>query len=211
MSVPFIFGDIETTGLNAGENVTLEVALLAVNEDLEVVERLHVLIRPGSWSVLDDMDPFVWEMHTTNGLLSAVAREGVTRRDAAQQIADFFGRHGDRSTLFAGNSPHAVDVPFLRVLLQSIGGNNWPLSHRNLDMTAVQYGMTAAGLPFPNSAKAAHGTSHRAMDDAEGALNQLRVLRAVYAPIVDWLTAENARPLQTIEETIGDFRREVLV
>ena len=47
------------------------------------------------------------------------------------------------------------------------------------------------------------------MDDAEGALNQLLALRSVYAPIVDWLKADNARPLQTIEDTITAFRREV--
>lgn len=93
--IHLIWLDLETTGLDPKKERILEVGVRITNEQLNVLASFsEVLSCPRE--VLLDMDPFVWGMHTKNGLLPEVlqARLEVGRAGVrmAAALASIRGR-----------------------------------------------------------------------------------------------------------------------
>lgn len=88
------FVDVETTGIDPNKGDLLEVALVIVDDDLNELATKSVIVNPitplsiEQWRA--NLDPFIQEMHSKNGLLDAiVAGEGVRLHEAQEMLINF--------------------------------------------------------------------------------------------------------------------------
>lgn len=209
--------DLETTGLDVRKDSILEVfARVVDSDDLDhTIDTFHALIKPSSWSWLDNAPKIIWEMHSTSGLLLACQTEGVGAWKVAEDLRAFLiknaSKKADRLTI-TGNSPHAVDRPFLAALLDewsisrdktSWGGLDSFVTHRHIDVTAIAQGLDLLGFVVPPIMLRRAENAHRAQADVDHCLAQLRALRDAYRPLLDVLAAPSPRSLQGIQEALG--------
>ena len=67
-SAPLVWIDCEMTGLHPQVDELVEVAVLITDAELNILdEGIDLVIRPSA-AALEQMDPFVRDMHTTSGL-----------------------------------------------------------------------------------------------------------------------------------------------
>jgi oligoribonuclease len=167
------------TGLDPVKDALVEVAVLVTDFELTVLgEGLDLVIKPPA-DALDQMDPYVREMHTSSGLLSQLD-SGVTVAEAEQQVLDHVRRHcpdGSRPPL-AGNTVGtdrifiARDMPMLDSFLH----------YRVVDVSSIKelarrwYPRTYYNAPPKRG-------NHRALADIQESIEELRYYRAtVFVP-----------------------------
>ena len=108
-SAPLVWIDCEMTGLHPQVDELVEGAVLITDAELNILdEGIDLVIRPSA-AALEQMDPFVRDMHTTSGLLPELA-EGLETADIALM--------GDRLERL----PQALDLArrTVRVMRQNI-------------------------------------------------------------------------------------------
>lgn len=156
-----VFLDLETTGLDPISDRILEVAALAVEpapppEYLRPLRGVCSVIKPSPGIQLN-MDSYVQNMHTRNGLLAAVEAEGVPLGEAQKELCAFLASEKGPHTL-AGNSVH-FDLGFLRSWMPVAAEH---FSHRLLDVSAISLARHAVGL---SDCPIHAGDAHRAQGD----------------------------------------------
>jgi len=183
--------DCEMTGLDLGADALVEVAALVTDSELNVVgDGIDLVISPPT-EALEQMDPFVREMHTSSGLLEQL-EGGVTLEEAERQVLEFLGQYcpeGTRPPL-AGNSVGtdraflARDMPALERFLH----------YRIVDVSSIK---ELARRWYPRAyynAPAKRG-NHRALADIQESIEELRYYRAAIFVPLPGPTSEEARLL----------------
>ena len=98
--------DCEMTGLDLGADALIEVAALVTDFDLNVLgDGVDLIIKPPS-SAIEQMNDYVREMHTSSGLLDALA-DGIAMAEAESQVLDYIREHcpdGSRPPLAAASA-----------------------------------------------------------------------------------------------------------
>jgi oligoribonuclease len=126
--------DMEMTGLDPEVCVPLQLAVVVTTADLVEVEAIEFTI----WQPeehLARMEPYVREMHTTNGLLEAVRRSTTSPLDAERKTLAMIARHvkpGDG--VLAGNSIHQ-DRRFMARYFPVLNGY---LHYRMVDVSTLK-------------------------------------------------------------------------
>lgn len=70
----FIWTDLETTGLDPADDEILALGMIITDNAFKEITRFERVIHvPAGWKAMREMDPYVLEMHTKNGLLEKVA------------------------------------------------------------------------------------------------------------------------------------------
>lgn len=160
--------DLETTGLDPAKCVVLEVAYAVASLerpfDPEVYGQMtvHHVRREG-----DDVDPFVVDMHTKNGLWAECQGARFTMRDVEEhlltivpEIADW----EDKPTL-AGNCV-GFDHGFLKRYAPKLAAR---FHYRYYDVSSVKLFCRSLGM-----ARLDGGESHRAADDVQESIEHAR-------------------------------------
>jgi len=166
--------DCEMTGLDLTKDALIEVAALVTDFELNVLgEGVDVVVKPPAES-LEQMDPFVRDMHTASGLLVELDN-GVTVNEAEQLVLDYIKEHcpdGSRPPL-AGNTIGtdrmflARDMPELETFLH----------YRVVDVSSIK---ELARRWYPRAyfnAPPKRG-NHRALADIQESIEELRYYRA---------------------------------
>ena len=173
----FICIDLETTGLDYDKCCIIEAGLVVADENLEVIAADSWLVAPVT--DLSEMDDFVREMHTHNGLL-----------------ADLDGGEDEYSYLVTPAGPGYVEVKILQWLAaleleegafpmfgSSIGFDRRMLSihmpdleawfhYRNIDMSTIK---EVAKIWRPDLKWKPKGSkAHRVLDDCLATLDEAR-------------------------------------
>ena len=87
-SAPLVWIDCEMTGLHPQVDELVEVAVLITDAELNILdEGIDLVIRP-SEAALEQMDPFVRDMHTTSGLLPEL-EHGLTLENATARVMEY--------------------------------------------------------------------------------------------------------------------------
>jgi len=171
--------DCEMTGLDPTKDALVEVAVLVTDFDLAVLgEGLDLVIKPPV-EALDQMVPFVREMHTSSGLLDQLD-SGVTVAEAEEQVLRYVREHcpeGSRPPL-AGNTV-GTDRIFLTRDMPTLDAF---LHYRVVDVSSIK---ELARRWYPRTyynAPAKRG-NHRALADIQESIEELRYYRAtVFVP-----------------------------
>ena len=94
------------TGLDPATEVIVEIATLITDDELNVIAEGPDLVISQPEAVLVAMDPFVVEMHTSSGLLTAIRQSTITLDQAGTQTLEFIKKHvpEPRTIPLCGNS-----------------------------------------------------------------------------------------------------------
>ena len=180
----FLWLDLETTGLDPDKCRILEWAAVLANDgpdgDMSAVEEYTGVIGFGCsaygagfkdlGAAMAEMDPFVVNMHTKNGLIQECTDSTDTLEEAESFLLGLAAELGaPRSIILAGASVH-FDLSFLRVHMPRFAEL---LSHRCFDVSTLKMAEQSwAGAPF------AKAKAHRALPDILESLQQAAVIRA---------------------------------
>lgn len=185
--------DLETTGLDPEEDDILELAYVLtefrfpffeVTDQRAGVTRASYLVSGrGARHLLNGTcPPFIQEMHTKSGLVAALQNEKASKTSLETVNADLLTLAQDWPTdkgervMIAGNSCH-LDLAFLRKHLPEFAEK---LSFRTFDASGFYRVCLSAGMPpLPK-----HEETHRAMDDALGAITFMRTC-------IGWMRSSN--------------------
>jgi oligoribonuclease len=191
MSDRLVWIDCEMTGLDPVADALVEVAALVTDFDLNVLgDGVDLIIRPPD-EALEQMVPFVRDMHTSSGLLDELA-SGTTLQQAEQQVLDLVRSHcpeGSRPPL-AGNSVGtdrlfiARDMPDLDALLH----------YRIVDVSSIKE-LARHWYPKAYFAAPAKRGNHRALADIQESIEELRYYRAAVFTEPPGPSSEQAREL----------------
>ncbi len=165
--------DCEMTGLDLVNDALVEVAALVTDFDLNVLgEGVDIVIKPPA-AALEQMDPFVHQMHTSSGLLTELA-EGLSLESAEQQVLDYIKSvcpAGSRPPL-AGNSV-GTDRGFLARDMHELDAF---LHYRIVDVSSIKE-LSRRWFPRAYYNAPAKAGGHRALADIRESIEELRYYR----------------------------------
>ncbi|MBE8232115.1 MAG: oligoribonuclease [Endozoicomonadaceae bacterium] len=186
----FLFGDIETGGLNGRlENGKLgmeyypifELAFVLTDTDLEPIGEPLVLVVHQSESEIAKSDPWALEAHTKSGLLKKVRQSDLSLEQAENKVLELLHSHGiesyDRKSsngvIFVGNSI-MLDRDFMLCQMPKI--HNY-MHYRQLDISSLALAARAWKPELEKDAIAHKKYSHEALADIQESIDELKVYK----------------------------------
>jgi oligoribonuclease len=175
MATIYVVFDFETSGINPLTNRVLEIGALHINmQTLEVLGRFQAVagIPQVALDALN-MDDFVLNMHTENGLFAeVVAKEPEGAFELDLKLAKWFEEigAGPRDIILCGNSIH-FDRGFMECwMIQSFKF----LSHRVVDTSSI----LTCYKEWVSDKR--HTAAHRAIADCEASLEVLKWAKPIF-------------------------------
>lgn len=169
-----IWIDCEMTGLDIVRDALVEVAAVVTDSELNVLgDGADVVITP-TVEALEQMDPFVRDMHTTSGLLEALPG-GTTLADAQEQVLAYLREwvpEANKAPL-AGNSV-GTDKAFLERDMPDLVGH---LHYRVIDVSSIKE-LARRWYPRIYFASPEKTGGHRALADILESIDELRYYRS---------------------------------
>lgn len=179
MNDRLVWIDCEMTGLDLGADALIEVAALVTDFDLNVLgEGVDVVIRPPA-EALEQMDPFVRDMHTKSGLLEELDA-GMELGEAQGRVLDYIRSEcaADSRPPLAGNTV-ATDRAFLARDMADLEAF---LHYRIVDVSSIKE-LARRWYPRAYFNSPAKVGGHRALADIQESIEELRYYReAVFVP-----------------------------
>lgn len=185
---PLVWIDCEMTGLNVREDALIEVAVVITDGDLRIVDKgIDVLITPPA-AALENMSDFVRTMHTSSGLLDALA-DGLSLEEASGRVLDYIRRFvpGKGKAILAGNSV-GTDKMFLEAHMPAVIDH---LHYRLVDVSSIKELAKRWHRRAFENAPVKHG-GHRALADILESIQELEYYRRVLFP-AEPVTAARAK------------------
>lgn len=168
-----VWVDCEMTGLDLTTDALVEVAVLVTDPQLQVLGHgVDVVIKPSAQAV-DQMGDFVRTMHSTSGLLTALAG-GLSMRDAEQRVLDYVREFvpEPRKAPLAGNTVH-TDRAFLA---RDMAEFESYVHYRNVDVSSIKE-LVRRWYPRVYYQSPAKSGNHRALADIQESIEELRYYR----------------------------------
>ncbi len=179
MTDRLVWIDCEMTGLLVESDALVEVAALVTDFELNVLgEGLDVVIKPPA-AALEQMVPFVRDMHTSSGLLEEL-EGGITLAEAEEQVLAYVREHcaeGSRPPL-AGNTV-GTDRLFISRDMPELDAF---LHYRVVDVSSIKE-LSRRWYPRTYFNSPTKRGNHRALADIQESIEELRYYReAVFVP-----------------------------
>jgi oligoribonuclease len=189
-----VWMDLEMTGLDHTSDVIVEIATLITDDDLEIVAEGPDIVVHAPDGVLEQMDPFVVEMHTRSGLLEEIRTSTVTLEEAGAATLEFIKTHvpEPRSVPLCGNSI-GTDRRFLAAYLPEIEEH---LHYRSIDVSSVKELVKRWYPEVDTNRPHGHG-SHRALDDIRESVREMAFYR-------EYVFVDEARTPPPPDDTVDD-------
>jgi oligoribonuclease len=172
--------DLEMTGLDHQSDVIVEIATLITDDDLNIIAEGPDLVIHQPAGKLALMDQFVVDMHTRSGLLPEIEQSTISLEEAGAATLAFLKTWipEARTVPLCGNSI-GTDRRFLAAYLPDI--ENY-LHYRSVDVSSIKE-LVRRWYPAVRQQRPNKQGSHRALDDIQESINELRFYREhVFAP-----------------------------
>jgi oligoribonuclease len=163
--------DYETTGLDPLKGQPLELAMLMVNDDLDILDEMTMLIKPDPRIRWDDLDPKVYQMHRDSGLMEAIdAGEGLKRKRLVEEaFMEWFREWEIEKLPMCGSNVANFDRPWMRAHMPSL---EEMFHYRNIDVSTLKEACRRWNpRVFLNAPKKQE--NHRALADCNETLREL--------------------------------------
>ncbi|MDK8823238.1 oligoribonuclease [Corynebacterium coyleae] len=192
-----VWVDLEMTGLDPSRHVIVEVAALVTDAELNIIDDGVDLVVHATDAELAEMDDFVTEMHSSNGLLDDIKASTVSIEEAEDAVLELVAKHCDPAhpTPLAGNSI-ATDRAFIRAQMPRLDD---ALHYRMIDVSTVKE-LSRRWFPKAYYNQPEKGMAHRALADIVESIRELDYYRrAVFvdSPGPDTDTATKASAAAT--------------
>ncbi|OFT81043.1 oligoribonuclease [Corynebacterium sp. HMSC29G08] len=175
-----VWVDLEMTGLDPSRHVIVEVAALVTDANLNILDSGIDLVVHATEAQLAQMDDFVRNMHSENGLLNEIERSAVTIEEAEDAVLELIAKHCDPNhpAPLAGNSI-ATDRMFIREQMPRVDA---ALHYRMIDVSTIKE-LTRRWYPKTYQNQPDKGMSHRALADIVESIQELDYYRrCVFTP-----------------------------
>jgi len=162
------------TGLDPARHVIVEIATLVTDDELQIVASGPELVIHQPAEAMALMEPIVQEMHTRSGLIEAIAASTVTLEAAGKATLEFIREHvpEPRTVPLCGNSI-GTDRRFLAAYLPDIENH---LHYRSVDVSTIKE-LARRWYPSILDTVPKKATTHRALDDIQESVEELRFYR----------------------------------
>ena len=192
-----VWVDLEMTGLDPSRHVIVEVAALVTDAELNIIDDGVDLVVHATDAELAEMDDFVTEMHSSNGLLDDIKASTVSIEEAEDAVLELVAKHCDPAhpAPLAGNSI-ATDRAFIRAQMPRLDD---ALHYRMIDVSTVKE-LSRRWFPKAYYNQPEKGMAHRALADIVESIRELDYYRrAVFggSPGPDTDTATKASAAAT--------------
>lgn len=158
--------DLEMTGLDPEKDRILEVAAIATGWDLEPIAEMTGIVKVSEKLMKERMVGEFWEKNSeSRDALIAQNKDGKPVGEVEQDVLGFIEKNFGKEVILAGNSIHQ-DRKFI--------DREWPeaakrLHYRMLDVSAWKVYFEGA-----RSERFLKPEMHRALDDIEGSIEELK-------------------------------------
>ncbi|MDK8364970.1 oligoribonuclease [Corynebacterium sp. UMB10119B.1] len=175
-----VWVDLEMTGLDTSRHVIVEVAALVTDAQLEILDEGLDLVVHATEDELAEMDDFVLNMHTKNGLLDEIRSSSVSIKEAEDAVLALIAKHCDpeHPAPLAGNSI-ATDRSFIREQMPRLDA---ALHYRMIDVSTIKE-LSRRWFPRAYYNQPEKGLAHRALADIVESIQELDYYRrSVFTP-----------------------------
>ncbi|MEE6484613.1 hypothetical protein FKM82_013943 [Ascaphus truei] len=164
---------LQMTGLDIEREQIIEMACLITDSDLNIIAEGPNLIIKQPDELLDSMSDWCKEHHGKSGLTQAVRDSKITLQQAEYEFLSFIRQHTPPSLCpIAGNSVHA-DKKFLDKHMPQFMRH---LHYRIVDVSTVKE-LCRRWHPEEYKLAPKKEASHRALDDIQESIKELRFYR----------------------------------
>lgn len=175
-----VWVDLEMTGLDPKRHVIVEVAALVTDAELNIIDEGVDLVVHATDAELAEMDDFVTEMHSGNGLLDDIKASTVSLAEAEDAVLALVAKHCNPAhpAPLAGNSI-ATDRTFIRAQMPRLDA---ALHYRMIDVSTVKE-LSRRWFPKAYFNQPQKGMAHRALADIVESIRELDYYRrSVFVP-----------------------------
>lgn len=167
--------DLEMTGLNAFQDMIIEIATIVTDNDLNVLAQGPVLAIHQPEPVLEAMDEWNRRTHSGSGLLERVRTSTLTAAQAEAETLEFIKRYVPRNKSPLCGNGICQDRRFLARLMPDL--ETW-LHYRNLDVSTLKE-LAKRWRPEVSSGFSKRNT-HKALDDIQESIAELKYYRECF-------------------------------
>ena len=169
-----VWMDLEMTGLDPDRDGIIEIATIITGADLQVLAEGPSLVIHQSDELLDTMDEWNTTHHGESGLTERVRQSDLSVRDAEERTLDFIKMYTEQNSSPLCGNTIGQDRRFLYKYMPEL--SSW-LHYRNVDVSSIK---ELVKRWYPEEMHAAvKASSHRALDDIRGSIEELRWYRDV--------------------------------
>lgn len=163
------------TGLNVQKEAIIEIATIATDPELNILEEGPCLVVNQSDELLDKMDDWNKKHHGASGLIDKVKNSKITEEEAEAQTIEFVKKYGvENQTLLCGNTI-GHDRKFLLKYMKKL--HNF-FHYRSVDVTSIKELVLRW---YPNGPKLPKkNEAHQALIDIRESIDELRFYRKHY-------------------------------
>jgi oligoribonuclease len=175
MTDALVWIDCEMTGLDATTDVLVEIAVIVTDSELNPLDEGLDLVIATDPAKLSGMDDVVRDMHTSSGLLAAIAAATTTVEEAEDQVLEYVKRFAPerRKAPLCGNTI-ATDRSFIVHYMPRLDDH---LHYRMIDVSTIKE-LARRWYPRAYYNAPAKGGGHRALADIIESINELRYYRS---------------------------------
>lgn len=169
-----VWVDLEMTGLDPARHVIVEIAALVTDANLNILGSGVDLVIHATEAELGEMDDYVRNMHTSNGLIDDIHSSTLSLKDAEDAVLALIAEHcgPEHPAPLAGNSI-ATDRTFIRAFMPRLDA---ALHYRMVDVSSVKE-LARRWYPRVYFNQPDKGMSHRALADIVESIRELDYYR----------------------------------